>query len=96
MIQTEKGTEYLNSIFQNLLKEKKIIFFQPLVNAKASPKTRFNRTMKAIMFKYFTKNNTRRYIDSLPDLVAKHNFNLTITSFNICVKMKPFDVEKQN
>jgi hypothetical protein len=34
---------------------------------------RFNRTMKMYMFKYFTANNTRKYIDVLPQLFEYYN-----------------------
>ena len=34
---------------------------------------RLNRTMKNIMWKYFTANNTQKYIDVLPCMVEKYN-----------------------
>ena len=34
---------------------------------------RWNRTMKAKMFKYFSANSTRKYIDILDELVDRYN-----------------------
>ena len=34
---------------------------------------RFNRTLKNIMFKYFTANGTYRYIDILSSLIDEYN-----------------------
>ena len=49
--------------------------------------------MKNIIFKYFTKDNTRRYIDVLPDLVNKYN-----SFFQRSIKMNllEVDVRKKN
>ena len=91
MIQTDKGTEFLNSLVKNMLKEKKIKLFTTNSERKASVVERLNRTMKSIMFKYFTQKSTRKYIDVLPDLVRRYN-----TSFHRSIKMRPVDVNKSN
>jgi len=53
---------------------------------------RWNRTIKERMFKYFTANNTRRYIDIVDRLVQ--NYNNTIHS---SIKMTPVQAsEKKN
>ena len=58
---------------------------------KASIVERFNRTLKTRIWKYFTAHNdTRRYIDVLPQLVNAYN-NTTHSS----TKMKPAQVEKR-
>jgi len=51
---------------------------------------RWNRTMKERMFKYFTANNTRRYIDILDLLVQ--NYNNTIHS---SIKMTPVQASER-
>ena len=88
-IQTDKGTEFLNSLVKNMLKEKNIKLFTTNSERKASVVERLNRTMKSIMFKYFTKNNTRKYIDVLSDLVRRYN-----TSYHRSIKICPIDVTK--
>ena len=40
---------------------------------KAVVIVRFNRTLKRIMWKYFTANNTNTYLDKLQDRVDKYN-----------------------
>ena len=39
---------------------------------KSSVVERWNRTMKNIMWKYFTANYTQKYIDVLPSMVEKY------------------------
>jgi hypothetical protein len=43
------------------------------------------------MFKYFTANGTRKYIDVLPKLVDAYN-----NSFHRSIKMRPIDVDEYN
>ena len=43
------------------------------------------------MFKYFTKENTRKYIDVLPKLIWRYN-----NAFHRSIKMKPVDVNRGN
>ena len=68
-LQTDKGTEFLNRNFQSFLKEKNIHFFTTNSEVKSSVVECFNRTLKTRMWKYFTANNTRVYIDILQDIV---------------------------
>lgn len=91
MIQTDKGTEFLNSTVKSMLKKKHIKLFTTNSERKASIVERLNRTIKSIMFKYFTKTNTRKYIDILPDLVKRYN-----NSYHRSIKMRPVDVNQSN
>ena len=45
---------------------------------------RFNRTLKGRMYRYFTPNQTKRWVDVLQDLVANYN-----TSYHRTIKMTP-------
>ena len=47
---------------------------------------RFNRTIRDKIFKYFTANSTRKYIDVLETLVDQYN-NTVYSS----IKMTPFE-----
>lgn len=64
----DKGLEFYNQWVQNII---------PLYSTENEEKSmvveRWNRTMKEKMYKYFTANNTRRYIDVLPELVKSYN-----------------------
>ena len=51
---------------------------------------RFNRTIKEKMFKYFSANNTRKYVDVLDLLV--HQYNNTICS---SIKMTPKEASRK-
>jgi len=70
MLQSDKGTEFLNSTFQSMLRRHGIHFYtRENEDLKASVVERFNRTLKTKMFCYFTQANTRRYLDVLDDLL---------------------------
>ena len=91
ILQSDKGTEFLNRTFLKYLKDKNIRFFQTHSEMKASVIERFNRTIKTKMWKYFTYKNTHRYIDILPDLLKSYN-----NSFHRSIQMKPSQVTKAN
>lgn len=84
LLQTDKGTEFINKKTQELLKEHDINWFASENETKAQIVERFNRTLKDRMYKYFTANNTKRWIDVLPDLVFNYN-----TSHHRAIKMTP-------
>lgn len=90
-IQSDKGSEFTNRKVQSFLKIRGIHFFTTNSEMKANIVERFNRTLKGRMFKFFTANNTYRYIDVLPLLVK--GYNNTVHS---SIKMKPVDVRKRD
>ena len=53
---------------------------------KSSVVERCNRTMKNKMWKYFTANNTQKYIDVLPSIVDKYN-----SAYHRSIKLTPSD-----
>ena len=72
-IWVDKGREFYNKTLQSLLDKKKIVMYSTENEEKSSIVERWNRTMKRNMWKYFTANNTHKYIDILPELVKKYN-----------------------
>ncbi|KAI8484230.1 hypothetical protein Bbelb_380150 [Branchiostoma belcheri] len=91
-LQTDQGTEFLNRHFQTLLKNEDIEFFTTFnAETKASVVERFNRTLKTRMWKYFTANNTHRYIDVLDNLLDAYNH-----SYHRSIKKAPVEVTKKN
>ena len=73
-LQTDRGTEFTNRVFQKFLKENDVHFFTTYNDeTKASIVERFNRTLKTKMWKYFTHRETLRYMDVLPDMVESYN-----------------------
>jgi len=91
-LQTDKGTEFLNSAFQRLLEENKIKFYTSQnEDIKCAVVERFNRTLKSRMFRYFTYKNTSRYTDVLQDLVRAYNHSVHST-----IKTAPASVNLEN
>ncbi|XP_062608699.1 uncharacterized protein LOC134270493 [Saccostrea cucullata] len=71
-IQSDQGKEFTNREFLQAFKS--IHFFTTRnTDTKASIVERFQRTLKARMWRYFTRNKTRRYLEILPDLVYAYN-----------------------
>ena len=92
MVQSDKGTEFLNSSFQSMLKRHGIKFYtSENEDLKATVVERFNRTLKEKMFRNFTHKNTRRYLDTLDDLL--HSYNNT---HHRSIGMAPAQVNKDN
>ena len=89
-IQSDQGREFTNKEF---LRAFKFIHFFTTRNAetKASIVERFQRTLKARMWRYFTRHKTRRYLDILPDLVYAYNH-----SYHRSIKRAPADVNASN
>ena len=76
MVQSDKGTEFPNASFQSMLRRHGIhIYRSENEILKATILERFNRTLKDKMFRYFTHQNTRRYVDELDDML--HSYNKT-------------------
>ena len=73
-LQTDKGTEFTNRVFQKFLKEHDVHFFTTYnEETKASIVERFNKTLKTKMWKYFTHRETLTYVDVLSEMVASYN-----------------------
>lgn len=87
-LQTDKGSEFKNKEFQQFLKKKKIHFFTTEnPETKASIVERFQRSLKSRMWKYFTHEKTRCYIDVLQDMVHAYNH-----SFHRSIQRTPASV----
>lgn len=87
-VQSDDGTEFLNSQFQKYLKDNHIFFFTTSSDVKASIVERFHRTLRTLIKRYMDYNNTRRYIDVLQAIVS--NYNNTI---HRSIGMSPNDAE---
>jgi hypothetical protein len=73
-LQTDKGTEFINRVFQPFLKEHDMHFFTTYnEETKASIVESFNRTLKTKMWKYFTNRETLTYVDVLSEMVASYD-----------------------
>jgi hypothetical protein len=70
---TDKGSEFYNKDVKTWLTKHKIELYSTYSESKAVVVERFNRTLKERMYKFFDKNNTRRWIDELPKLIVEYN-----------------------
>ena len=83
---TDKGTEFYNQQLKAVLAVNNVTLNSTENEEKSSVVERWKRTMKNIMWKYFSANNTQKYIDVLPSMVEKYN--------NTChrsIKLTPSD-----
>jgi hypothetical protein len=90
-IQTDRGTEFLNKDFQDLLVHHGIGFYTTFNDTKASVVERFNRTLKTRMWRYFTHIGKHQYIDVLDSLVKGYN-----ASYHRSIGIAPKDVNSSN
>lgn len=88
-IQFDEGKEFYNESVKSLLKEREIEYFSTHGGQKASIVERFNRTLKSRMWKYFTSNETRKWIDVVQNLVDDYN-----SSFHRTLHMTPTEASK--
>ena len=59
---TDKGTESYNQQLKAVLTANNVGLYSTKNEEKSSFMERWNRTMKNIMWKYFTANNTQQYM----------------------------------
>ena len=91
-LQTDKGSEFVNRPFKELMKAYNINFYTSQnEETKAAFVERLQRTYKTKMFRYFTDRNTLRYLNVLQDLM--HSYNSTVHS---STQARPIDVGKHN
>ena len=78
-LQTDRGTEFTNRVFQKFLKENDVHFFTTYnEETKVSIVERFNRTLKTKMWKYFTHRETLTYVDVLSEMVASYQTTVSM------------------
>lgn len=70
---TDKGREFYNTRMTELLKKYNVHIYSTENEQKSCVVERWNRTIKRMMWKYFTKNKTGVYNDVLPEMIKKYN-----------------------
>ena len=91
-IQSDKGKEFDNRKVKNYLTEKEIVLqFTRDPAIKASICERFIRTIKGIIFKYFTHVKTTKYIDVIDGLTFIYNNRIHST-----IGIPPANVNETN
>ena len=83
---TNKDTEFYNQQLKALLTVNNVTLYPTENDEKSSMVERWNRTTRNMMWKYFTANNTQKYIDVLPSMVEKYN-----NTYHRSIKLTPAD-----
>lgn len=92
LLQTDRGTEFLNTQVQNVFKKHNIKHYWSLNDdIKAACVERFNRTLKTRLFRYLTHHHTNRWVDVLDSFVESYN-----NSFHRTIGMAPNEVTLDN
>lgn len=95
VLQTDRGSEFINATFKAMLQTRGIRLQHPLTTSafKCAVIEVFNKTLKTKIYRFFTHmgQNYRRYIDVLPEIVA--SYNNTVHSVTM---YRPIDVNSSN
>lgn len=73
LVESDNGKEFFNAPFKALLQTIPATLFSTTSANKASVVERFNRTIKQLIYKYFTHKRTYRWLDSIQQLVETYN-----------------------
>ena len=91
--QSVKGTGFVNATVQQYLKRQEANFHTTHNHdIKGAIIERFNRTLKTRMYKYFTKNNTYRYLDVMIKLLTSYNSFAHSTTGMSSSKVNPSNI----
>ena len=91
LLQVDHGAEFYNRYFQGILDKYGVKMFSVNSVKKAALIERLNLTVKRKLFKWMTRNKTKRYLDILPDIIHAYNH-----SVHRSINMRPVDVTLQN
>ena len=72
-LRTDKGKELTNRWTKQYLRRRGVHHYVTQNVTHANYAERFIRTLKTMMYRYFTHNRTYRYVDILPDIVGNYN-----------------------
>lgn len=91
LLRTDQGKEFLNNKVSTLFKAKGIHHFVTENELHSNVAERCIKTLKNRIFKYFTRNQTYKYIDVLQDIVYSYN-----RTYHRSIRRAPVDVNKDN
>ena len=70
---TDEGLEFYNKNVREVLDKFAIHHYSIKTKMKASVVERFNRTLRSKIEKYFVTNNTKKWVDILPQFIKNYN-----------------------
>ena len=91
IVRSDAGREFNNKSFQTFLKDNGITHFTNSTLKKANYIECWFRTIKVKFFRYLHNNNTKRFIDKLPEFVSSYN-----NTFHRILKASPSSVNYKN
>ena len=85
----DKGAEFINKYMTASLTKYNVHLYWTENEEKSCVVERWNRTIKRMMWKYFTKHQTGIYINILPKMIKKYN-----STYHRSIKCTPADARK--
>lgn len=90
-LQTDRGKEFYNKPFKDLLAEHDIKLYSTHSDVKAAVAERAIRTIKELIKRYMDANDTERWVDKFEDVISTYNNTVHKT-----IGFKPKEVTKKN
>ena len=88
----DKGKEFLNNTFKQFLKDHKIKqYATENVETKAALAERVIKSIKNVIYRYFTYANTSTYVNVISDIISSYN-----NTIHSSIGIKPVDVNPNN
>ncbi|XP_069128436.1 uncharacterized protein [Argopecten irradians] len=91
-LRSDGGSEFNNQWLKKWCKEHDVYYFTTKNVVKANYSERVIRTLKTILYRFFTKQRSYRYIDDLQDFVSSYNATPHRSLHNVA----PKDVNDRN
>jgi len=88
-LQTDKGKEFYNRNFESLMKKFAINLYSTESDMKAAVAERFVKTLKMLILRYMSTQQTNDWVSKLQDFVATYNKTIHKT-----IKMTPSEASK--
>ena len=90
-IWSDKEPAFLSKEMQKFFKDNNVKIYHTNSHLKSVVIERFNRSLRELMMKHFTKNNNTVWYNILPKLIKTYN-----NRYHSTIKMKPIQVNKNN
>ena len=90
-IWSDKESSFFSKEMQEFFKDNNVKIYHTNSHLKAVIIERFNRSLRELMMKHFTKNNNTIWYNILPKLIKIYN-----NRYHTTIKMKPTEVNKSN
>ena len=90
-IWSDKEPAFLSKEMQQFFKDNNVKIYHTNSHLKSVVIERFNRSLRKLMMKHFTKNNNTVWYNILPKLIKIYN-----NRYHRTIKMKPIEVNKSN